>query len=990
MRGPFAASPVVAAMGMPVHRPFRNKCGTFNTTMMLFFYSVPCLKDFKGVQNSGRGGLDVELIGITETSELARFPYFAKADALPNVLYGSSGLDVFRPPFRTFTGRLYALLQVLTFDRFTTQHLWELATRTASSRGFGSNLSLVRAFGYRQSEVELQPAHCGKHPAREQFFALLLFATALAIYLWTIHQAIAGIVLGLTVLGFIFYTVMVLSAVAWEDSPFQTSLSFVVKILLKRVPLPESLQDSPFQTSLLFVVKILLKRVPLPESLQFGTRSQDVMDTLRSICTQTLSAFASLMKAMKPLLPLFHGVEARKPAPLFNLPLPPSKEVSAVIWAMETSTDPVMVHSAAAMVPELQWWPVTFDIQPSLKRLADTFQSCINDTVVREGMGDRATACVKAFGVLEMVTDRHEALSHLWTFNGLAPTADNELRSLVTCMRIDDSLWPPFFKPQITQWTLRFIATQQLYERHLPIVLSFSPDYDSLEVDFGSLYADFLFCLNSVFSPTMARDRSTLDKSYYISLLTTLLFENLAKRHEAPWNHRIVDDVDDILTKVAQFVEMLPFCINFGKDLRCRNAAYRLCATRCLTLTGITSVLRLVGAPDSAYLHSKPETYDVEWIYRTLESLHNAHHLSHDLIAHLLQILSVCHSIHGKPSADSLRLILSSFPVSSASSPHPTRNLIKKFALRVFCRADHWFSDDELGPILAEESVWPSFAQDDLYYASLGEKLSNTPRWKSIISQDLPGWLVQSFLSRSEQREQRNEGEEKEQMENQRKNFLTVLSRVWDADEAEAAQFGNEKTHVMMFTALANAWDRIDFSNPQVHHNGWIVKLLECTVSTAFSARIDVLFWQTSVVRRHQVEHQVEHPSQKFKDTIMVRLGDAVARAGERVKQEIGRNPVEQDSESGVINGVAEFLARFALFIHGELRNLQQLEGSGSDEYEHWDGLQHTWLAEVSALHQSFEAVSPSSAEEGSSFEEGSSEEGSSCEEGSSSEGDST
>jgi hypothetical protein len=42
---------------------------------MLFSYSVPWLKDFKGVQNSG-DGLDVELIGITETSELGRFPYF--------------------------------------------------------------------------------------------------------------------------------------------------------------------------------------------------------------------------------------------------------------------------------------------------------------------------------------------------------------------------------------------------------------------------------------------------------------------------------------------------------------------------------------------------------------------------------------------------------------------------------------------------------------------------------------------------------------------------------------------------------------------------------------------------------------------------------------------------------------------------------------------------------------------------------------------------
>ncbi|KAJ7901529.1 hypothetical protein B0H13DRAFT_2515466 [Mycena leptocephala] len=59
-------------------------------------------------------------------------------------------------------------------------------------------------------------------------FSLLLFATALAVYLWTIHRAIAGIVLGLTTLGLIFYTIMVISAVAWADSPFQSSLSFVL------------------------------------------------------------------------------------------------------------------------------------------------------------------------------------------------------------------------------------------------------------------------------------------------------------------------------------------------------------------------------------------------------------------------------------------------------------------------------------------------------------------------------------------------------------------------------------------------------------------------------------------------------------------------------------------------------------------------------------------------------------------------------------------
>ncbi|KAJ6489408.1 hypothetical protein DFH09DRAFT_921435, partial [Mycena vulgaris] len=50
---------------------------------------------------------------------------------------------------------------------------------------------------------------------------LLLFATALSIYLWTINHVIAGLVLCLTSLGVVLYTLMVISAVASPDSPFK-------------------------------------------------------------------------------------------------------------------------------------------------------------------------------------------------------------------------------------------------------------------------------------------------------------------------------------------------------------------------------------------------------------------------------------------------------------------------------------------------------------------------------------------------------------------------------------------------------------------------------------------------------------------------------------------------------------------------------------------------------------------------------------------------
>ncbi|KAJ7794588.1 hypothetical protein B0H13DRAFT_1935172 [Mycena leptocephala] len=88
--------------------------------------------------------------------------------------------------------------------------------------------------------------------------------------------------------------------------------------------------------------------------------------------------------------------------------------------------------------------------------------------------------------------------------------------------------------------------------------------------------------------------------------------------------------------------------------------------------------------------------------------------------------------------------------------------------------------------------------------------------------------------------------------------------------------------------------------------------------------------------------YHVQNPSQEFKATIMVRLGDAVARAAEKVMPDSSLNFVEQDSEADVLNGVAEFLSRFALAINGELTNP-------------WNGLRDTWLTEVNLLKGALE-----------------------------------
>ncbi|KAJ7867422.1 hypothetical protein B0H13DRAFT_2670514 [Mycena leptocephala] len=743
-------------------------------------------------------------------------------------------------------------------------------------------------------------------------FSLLLFATALSLYLWTIHRGIAVIILALTALGFTLYTIMVISAVTQADSPFQSSLSVVLKIILLKAPLPDSLR-------------------------RFGTRIQKMMATaighLGTFRSQTSSAFAGLMNAIQPLLPLFHSMEPDdpvppEPTPLFDPPTAPSKEVSAVIWALETSTDPVMVHIAAAMVPELQWWPVNFDVRPSLKRLADTFRSCFHSNVLREGMGDRATACFKAFGVFEMVTDRPQRIVDYWSSeSNFRWSANDDLQTMIRCFQLSRRLGHRLRilveheePAAMTQWALGFLAAQELPVESLNDFLSsFKPNYASLFE--RSFITDFLFCLNSFFSPTVARDRSVLDKSKHIELLITLLFENLVKHLNAAQDHQIVDD---ILSKLARFSETLSLHVPLGHNIRCRNASYRLCATFPLSLTAIASALRFVRVFASDYFDIQSETLDPRWVYATFERLHDELHPSLALIRDLLQLLCFCRPIHDKPSAASLRLIL--FSLRSASSSDPRRERIKELALRVFCHADNWFSDDELGPILAEESVWRSFAHSgNLHYTILGEKLSNTLKWKWIISQDLPGWLDQDWPR---------------MLPEQTNQFCAVLSRVWDVDEAAADRFDDEKTHAMIFMGLANVWDRVDFSSATQNSSRHVVELLECTVSTAFSLRIEF-----------------RRGSQRFTDTIVVRLGDAVERAGERAKQEIG---VEQDSQGRV----ADFLSRFAQTIKGQLRNPQQPQGISSESW-YWKRLRDTWLKGVAALRRELEPVSPGLGKEG-------------------------
>ncbi|KAJ6572329.1 hypothetical protein B0H19DRAFT_681840, partial [Mycena capillaripes] len=367
-------------------------------------------------------------------------------------------------------------------------------------------------------------------------FSLLLFATALSIYLWTIHHVIATIVVTLTGLASTLYAVMIISAVVSPDSPFQTSLSFLLKIILERFPVPEYwcwfVEDT-------------------------WARLDRAHGKTHTFLLQCWTACTGAITRMVPPLPMFHISKPHdpQPAPIFDSPGPPSKEVSAVLWALETSTDPKLVEIAAEMVPDLQG-PVNLDVRPALKRLDDIFRSCLNVYNVRDGMTNRATACIRAFWILDMITEDDQRAPNLWTYDGARVyNASGDLVSIQFWTHRPLTL--SYGVAPITPWSLRFIAAQNPPKEMLKSILwYFNPSDSTLEDE--SIFADFLFCLNSFFICTVPQDHSIRDKRRYTTLLIALLFENLV-RHLTdvyPLDHSIAND---IVIKVAQIADRISF-----------------------------------------------------------------------------------------------------------------------------------------------------------------------------------------------------------------------------------------------------------------------------------------------------------------------------------------------------------------------------------------------------------------------------------------------
>ncbi|KAJ7443793.1 hypothetical protein FB451DRAFT_1295060 [Mycena latifolia] len=728
-------------------------------------------------------------------------------------------------------------------------------------------------------------------------FALLVFAAALSVYLWTIHHILAALSLALTSVGFILYIMIIGSALVWKDAPFQTTFT---NLLLSALTSP----PKSLHRSIKAMVKISIQG----------------MRRIISWCLFVL--YTGFKNAIKPLLPLHHGTDSHPPSqqeestssvPIFSLP-ESSADVNAIIWALETSTEPKLVEAAAAIIPEFRW-PVGTDLRSVLKRLADLFNDCFQGSEIRPGMLDRATRCIRAFALV-------------WMLHDIDKYSDAKLEPILTKQRPFDELAiiTTVFQNErgardpntgldncvITQWALRVISAPSFTKdprdpKYLEWLLkNFKPDGTSLG-DI-SVFSDFLFCVNSFFTPPDLRDLSLMDKSKHCGDLITLVFQSLSK-HLAKSNPQVISLVTNIFTQMLKFDNNSGKPIfGFGHSRRCRDALYGLCASPLMTLPVWTSALQLVRVhklPTPGVPRYAADPADVRWISSAFKQLGpSSMEVDSDVLGDFLQVVVYSIPLGG----DGLKDILSldAIPIVLKALHHVVNERTRRFAYRVLCSAPHWFQDNKL---LQDKSIWTMLTDlcdfDPEGYIFLGGRLSTTAEWKLVISHDPSRWLL----------------------------TLPSVLYIYKASERE------EGLITTAVEILAGTWahSHSDWLNPLDMR---LVRLIRCTVRVAFCAQV---FEASYGPRLTQL-------SQQFKYAILPRLGVAVEAAADTI------DAASTHDRADIFTAAAGILRTLAVTIKGELKDgPPEDRKDDTQKIEYWRAKQRGFEEDIEALRRLLE-----------------------------------
>ncbi|KAF9781602.1 hypothetical protein BJ322DRAFT_232648 [Thelephora terrestris] len=174
-------------------------------------------------------------------------------------------------------------------------------------------------------------------------FALLLLGGALTLYLWTISQMVAGVILAFTLFGIASYAFFTLTATFHYDCPYQTPPSILIRAVVRRL----AQSDSAFIRSLRWLTSFLpsiknLRRllVRLISGLRLGLKCFH--------CGSTVDEGAEGMEQVVPIVPLTRIFGN------FSVDLEVCKVDSRCVWwVFDYTTDADVIFSTARFAADM-------------------------------------------------------------------------------------------------------------------------------------------------------------------------------------------------------------------------------------------------------------------------------------------------------------------------------------------------------------------------------------------------------------------------------------------------------------------------------------------------------------------------------------------------------------------------------------------------------------------------------------------------------------
>ncbi|KAF9781581.1 hypothetical protein BJ322DRAFT_231789 [Thelephora terrestris] len=212
-------------------------------------------------------------------------------------------------------------------------------------------------------------------------FALLLLGCALTLYLWTISQTVAGVILAFTLFGIASYVFFTLTATLHYDCPYQTPPSILIRAVVRRL----AQSDSAFIRSLHRLTSFL----------------PSIKD-LRRLLGYLRSGLRRGLKCLHYDSTVDEGAEATPQAVVVVSPARIFEDISVdlevckvdsrcIWWVLDYTTDADVIFSTARFAADMIWYPeIASIVSPHV--LVDLFFSCSSNGRVIPGKSEQASA----------------------------------------------------------------------------------------------------------------------------------------------------------------------------------------------------------------------------------------------------------------------------------------------------------------------------------------------------------------------------------------------------------------------------------------------------------------------------------------------------------------------------------------------------------------------------------------------------------------------